>query len=1072
MKTTWFSVRAGLIALVVVTGLFAAFNTGDVVGVVTDPAGALVPNAKVTITSKETGETRTVNTDAEGRFALNQLKIGLYEIRAEAPGFRVAATEVTVRSGETHNVSFKLEVGQVTEVVTVEDAVTPLDTSNAQIQISVESKQVMEIPVGRNPNIFATISPGVIPVSQNNPFLGSGSYNTNGGRGRGNNVTVDNITATDISVTGTGGPLGPLNFAQIKEVKLITNNFSAEFGRNANSQLQYITKSGTNEFHGEGYEFLQNNALNARDFFDRTGKAAITRFNQFGYVIGGPILRNKTHFFQSYEGTQLRGAGAARIAFVPTTAMLAQVTDPTSKALLDQYKLPAATQGNQVQQAAGNSTKAFQFSLRVDHQLSQRDTLTARYGHYQSTAASSGLTFIGSNLANFGATSVNGPRNISFSETHLFGTSVVNEFRAGFGRSSPNFPINTTVPLGPRVVFLNGEVHSFGVWEGLPQGRVQNTYQYSDTVSWSRGAHNLKFGADVYRYQANSMFDAFQRPYFQFANWADFAAGRPTFYQQRVGGSIRGNRIWNHFYFFQDDWKVARNLTVNLGVRTEVARGVNEVNGLISNLDLGCRDSHGAAGTGPLGCFTIGKPSNNTNTNWGPRVGFAWNPRGDAKTVIRGGYGVTYDFIFLNPITNQRFLPPFIITGSVSGTGSFTGNNTFARIVAGSSDVQSQTRASVGRINPNVTNYGAISPAIDQNLSNPQVQQWNFGVQRELPYSLVLKASYVGTKGNYLQRSRPINLINDPRAAAATSLADETARLAGFQAANAALNAGALGRSNRIDPRFNDITRVDSSSNSNYHAFEFLAHRAFRQGYYFQVAYTVSKSIDDVSDALGVLVNDTAGQQNPSNNRDNRAVSQFDVPQRLVIAHVWEPTWGRNVSNGVLRRLFDGWGFAGISSFQGGFPATFESGSRRGITPLSLSGGANVNRPNVAGPFTFQPIPSGREGAPSTLNTDPISRISTYAQSLGLSQPLLGNYGTIGRNTVRLNGYTNFDWNVYKNTKVTERISVQVRAEFYNTFNNTTFAGVQLIISSPQFGQYSRTEYNQRWMQVGARVIF
>src|SRR5262249_6445547 len=261
-------------------------------------------------------------------------------------------------------------------------------------------------------------------------------------------------------------------------------------------------------------------------------------------------------------------------------------------------------------------------------------------------------------------------------------------------------------------------------------------------------------------------------------------------------------------------------------------------------------------------------------------------------------------------------------------------------------------------------------------------------------------------------------------------------------------------------------------SNSSYHAFEFLAHKTFRQGYFLQVAYTASKSIDDVSDALGVLVNDSSGQQNPRNNRDNRAVSQFDIPQRLVISHVLEPGWGKNASSRLLRRVFDGWGFSGISSFQSGFPATFDAGARRGIAPLSLTGGANVVRVNAPGAVNFQPQPSGREGAPGALNADPIQRISAYAESLGLSQPLLGNFGALGRNVVRLNGTTLFNWNVYKNTSITERVRIQVRAEFYNAFNNTSFSGVQLNISSPQFGQYSRTEYNQRNMQVGARVIF
>jgi hypothetical protein len=590
----------------------------------------------------------------------------------------------------------------------------------------------------------------------------------------------------------------------------------------------------------------------------------------------------------------------------------------------------------------------------------------------------------------------------------------------------------------------------------------------------NRGAHNIKIGADLYRYQNNSFNDAFQRPYFEFANWDDFAAGRPSLYQQRFGSSVRGFRVWNHFYFFQDDWKIRPNFTLNLGIRTEVAHGVTEVNNLISNLDLNCRESQGAAGAGPWGCFVIGRPSFNANTNWGPRLGFAWSPGGDAKTVIRGGYGIAYDFAFLNPIVNQRFLPPFIITGTLSGAASFTGNNTFARIVAGSADVQAQTLASAGRINPNITNYGAISPAIDQNLRNPQVQQWNLGVQREVWGGLVLKAAYVGTKSNYLQRTRPINLIVDARVVPATSVADETARLPQYQAANAARNAGASGRSNRIDPRFNDINLLDSSANSNYHAFEFLGYKPFRNGYFLQVAYTAGKSIDDISDSLNVLVNDNPGQQDPRNNRNNRAVSQFDAPQRLVVTHVLEPTWGRNVSSRVLKHFTDGWGFAGISSFQSGFPATFESGARRGINPLSLTGGAAVSRPNAAGPVNFEPIPAGRNDARSALNTDPIQRISRYAEGLGLSQALIGNFGTMGRNGVRINGLVNFDWNVYKHITVTEKVKIQLRAEFYNLFNNTSFAmsAVNLNIGSPQFGQYSSTFYKQRNMQVGGRIIF
>jgi hypothetical protein len=683
------------------------------------------------------------------------------------------------------------------------------------------------------------------------------------------------------------------------------------------------------------------------------------------------------------------------------------------------------------------------------------------------------VDFIGTNIANFGANSVNGPRYLSLAETHLFSSTIVNEFRFGYGRGSPNFLINSTVPLGPRIEFANGEVNRFGVWEGYPQGRVQNTFQYSDTLTWVRGAHNLKFGADVYRYQANSVFDVLTRSLLRFDTWDDFAAGRPVAYQQRFGGSVRGFRETNQFYFAQDDWRVTRTLTLNLGIRSEVAGGISEVNGIASNLDIGCREPVGAAGTGPFGCFRLGKPAYDTNVNWSPRVGFAWNPGGDAKTVIRGGYGIAYDFVYFNLITNQRFLPPYIITQSISSQGAFAGGNTYANLVAGTATIQAEGIASVGVINPTARNLGSVSPAIDTHLRNPQVHQWSFGVQRELFNDLVLKASYVGTKSNYLQRTRALNLIQDARMVPATSLADEDARLDSYKVAVAAASGNASRPSNRIDPRFNEINFVESSANSNYHAFEFEALKSFRQGYSFRVAYTAAKSIDDVSDALAAILNDSPAQQNPNDNRDNRAVSGFDSPQRLAITHVYELPLGRGAHNKVTRALLSGWSFAGITSFRSGFPITFDTGARRGVQPLTLLGTTGgVVRPDAAASFDFQPEPARSAGAPNGLNNDPRQPLSVYAASLGLSQPLMGHFGTLGRNRHRLNGETNFDWNIYKNTALTERVNLQLRVELYNVFNNTSFQEAVRNISNPAFGQYTVVSQDGRVIQVGARIVF
>lgn len=1071
-NTTRFALLFALVA-----GLASAQITGDIKGVVLDSSSAVIANATVTLKSLETGETRTVTTGAEGLFTFSLLKIGRYEVRTERSGFRVAVTQAEVKTGEITSVQFRLEVGQVTETVTVTDAVSQLDTENAQLQTSVAGASVQEIPVARNPNLFALTAPGMAPVSGNNPFLGSGSFNSNGGRGRGNNITVDGITATDVSVTGTGGTLDPLNFSSIKEVKVITNNFSAEYGRNSSAQVLYITKNGTNELHGELFEYFRNDKLNARPFFDTTGKTNILRRNEYGYSLGGPVYipglfdgRNKVFWYTDYQGLKTRGAGATRIARVPTPAQLAGITDPSARALVEQYQLPTSPTG-QITTSAPNKTDFWQYSVRGDVNLTDRDTLWVRYSSVPSNiSADSGLTFIGTNLPGFGATSQGTPRQATAAYTRLFGPAAVNEFRFGFGQSDAGFPIDTPYPLGPRITFADASVHPFGVWEGLPQGREQRTYQFNDNFSFVRGRHNVKIGGELYYLQADSFFDAVQRPLLQFANFADFQRGVPLVFQQRFGNSVRENRVRNVFSFVQDDWKLMRNFTLNIGLRLEWAGGPTEKNGTISNLNLNNTQAYGASGSGPFGLLETGKPSFSSNYNWGPRLGFAWNLGSSGQTVIRGGYGIAYDFIFLNPITNQRFLPPFIVAGVLSGQANFTGANSLASILAGTAQIQRETAAQVGQLSTSVLNFGAISPAIDMGLRNPQVHQWNLGVQRD-QFGIVWKASYVGTKGNYLPRSRDLNLIASAPTAA-TSVADETARLSQFQSAFAAQNGGATRASNRIDPRYNAIVYVSSSANSNYHGLQLEALKRFSRGFLMNVNYTWAKAIDDGSDVLGVLINDAPNQQNPLDNRNNRSASQFDLRQRLVITHQWEPQWFGRASNRLIRNLLGNWGFSGITSFRTGFPVTIEAGGRRGLSPLTVIGGGAAVRPNAAGPVDFNPRPAGSAGAPFGLNSDPLTPISNYAASLGLSQPLLGNFGGLGRNVLRLNGERNFDWNIYKNFNFTESTKLQIRAEFYNIFNNTSFQEISRAITAPDFGQYNVVGQDARIIQLGARFVF
>lgn len=1050
--------------MLLVMALFAlttshAQITGDVFVTAQDKSGAVIPNAKVALRNVETGEARNLVTASDGsaRFAL--LNIGTYEVTVEAPGFAPKKSRAQVKSGQIQELKFELEVQSTATEIVVSESAVAINTVNSQLQQTTDTKDVQALPVNTSTAgvlAFAAIAPGVVPMTpqDNNGFLGYGNFSSNGGRTRGNNITVDNATATDVSTTGGAG-LGTVPLDAVKEVTLITNNFSAEFGRNSSAQYQIITKSGTNEFHGSAAYFFRNAALNTRDYFDRTGEATPVRDNRWWVTGGGKIIKDKLFYFGTYEENKIRGAGGTVVATVPTPAQAAGITDPTSRTLfaLNGVSSPTGTVTSQ----APNLTDFRAFSGKVNWNISDRNILWGRVGVADSNFQNAGLAFLSSNLPNNGAVGDNREINATLSFTRTFSPRLVYNGLASFGRSRPGF-LPTGTFGGPSVQFLDG-FSTLGIWNGLPQGRVQNTYQYLNSFNYTTGKHTLKFGYELNRIQANSYFDANVRGTWTFASFADFQRGVPFNFSQRFGNSVRGNRVWNNFAFIQDDWRVSRTLTVNLGFRFEAANGATEVNGILSNLDLRLNQPLGGGGTGPLGAIRPVDRASQNQYNWGPRVGLAWNP-GNGKLAVRAGYGIAYDFLFLNPITNLRFAPPFMYQFT---TLDFTGPNSLSAIAAGTSQFQRDGFAAIGGFPATVRNFGAIS-AVDFALKNPQVHQWNLTLEREMWAGLLVRASYVGTKGNFLQRSRPINTINPALLQPATSTADEQARLAQFRTLNTGLNTGPTTPTNRIDPRFAAVPLVESSANSNYHSFQFLVAKRYAKNFSFQGAYTWSKSIDDVSDSLGVLQADSAGQQNPFNNRDNRAVSAFDVPHRFVVSHTWDLPWFKDSQNGFLKYALGGWQFAGIFQVQAGVPQLLLSGARLGIADPTLLGGGASLRPDLVGStdnLTFGPDPGSGARNPNRVTTS------------GLAQPLIGNFGTLGRNVFRENGLTNFDWTLGKQVPVTERVKLQFQAQIFNVFNNTSFSLLGRSLAAPQnFGYYQGTNTTARNMTLNLRLIW
>ncbi len=1065
--------------------LFAAL-TGDLQGTVLDSSGAVVVDAKVVVKDLGTGVTRTLTTNQQGQFAALQLALGLYEVTLEKSGFRGFATKVDIRSGEITRLPVTLEVGAPDELITVESETTPLlDVATSQVSTSLEYQTVVQLPIqNRDPVQFATLAPGVVPVTNDNPFLGSGSFNSNGSRGRGNNITVDGVTSTDISTTGASGT-GTFSLDQVQEFKLITNNYSAELGRNSGSQVQIITKGGTNDLHGTAYWFHQNKALNARDYFDDTGEATPLIQNLWGFTFGGPLLKDRTFFFGHYEGLKIRGAGSTVVANVLTPAEAAAITDPTSLALFNAVGAPTDPSGD-LSSSAPNANDQYSWSLRIDQVWRDgKDVLNVRYGANPTSAVDPGLTFIGTNLPNFGASVVSTARTVTVAHTHVFNPRVVNQFRFAYGRSNPGFAPFTDLPepFAPRIAITGFD--AFGVSNILPQGRVQNTFQWSDSVSWSSGRHSLKVGGDIFYYQANSVFDANFRGTVTFADLAAFQAGTPTSFTQNFGTSARHNVSKDFAWFGQDDIRVTPSFTLNLGLRLERSGGVEERDDILANLDRNRFDAIGAAGVGPLGSIDLGGFAFSSNLNWAPRVGFSWNVL-DGKMVVRGGIGWAYDYIFLNPITNLRFSAPFVPS---IDQRTFTGSNTLANLAAGTAQAQTDAQAAVGVFSPTQFNFGGLAP-VQQDLQNPRNTQWNFGIQYELVRNTVLKLSYVGSKNDFLQASVPINLVRPANVPApATSEADEIARAAAFRAAFIAQSGNASGTvvNNRVDPRFNAVNQVQSRGGSNYNSLQIDLTRRFGSGLNFGVNYTWAHSIDDVSDVLGVLVNDSPAFQDPRNLSGNRANSQFDIRHRFVGHYLWEIPWSKNLT-GAKGKVLGGWSVSGIVGHRTALPVTIFAGTRRSVNNNSLLGGGIVQadgdvslfRPVVPGTAAADAIPGAVVPVGSTLAAELCLRgvvtsgtaSCPNTSNFPFTQPLLGNFGNSGRNRLRLDKLFNTDFAILKDTLITERVKLQFRWEIYNLFNTPNFNDFVNNLSRSDFGRYRNTETDTRQMQGSLKVIF
>jgi hypothetical protein len=1055
---------ASIVALCIFSASFVFSSpVGNVSGTVKDSSGAIVPSVKLTLTSTATNAQLTTTTNASGEFQFLQLAPTTYTLVAEAAGFKkINVSSVLVQVDQITHLDLVLEVGTVTESVQVESAAPLLETDKSTISTVVDSRNIGNMPLnGRQALDLALITPGVTPTAAGTQVL---SFNNAGARSQSNTYLWDGASNMDTQVNGN---LNNFRIGDaVQEFSVQTSVASAEFGRGTGGTVSVVTKSGTNSVHGTMFEYLRNNDFDATDFFINKQGATKTPLhrNTFGGTLGGPIKRNKTFVFGSFESIRQVNPTPS-LTRVPTAAERAMVTDPISKALLKFWPDPNTTGGNNFIANANASIFDYTGLIRVDHKLSERDQLSVRFADYQGVTFTAGaLPLEGGN----GNTPVS--RNGVLTETHTFSPTMFNEFRAGYSRNqtfitvqdigldaSKIFVDSTGKPLpgvvdatkniqdsGLPTITVAGGFAPLGSTTNLPQGRITNTFEVFDNMSWvapfGASRHSFRFGFHQRREQARRYLDSNERGSFTFsgtasavetaaaASWREFAAGLVNSSTFKTGSTLA---YWDRFpwdIYWQDQWKVRDNLTLNYGVRyeypsaiyqhrqdaTNFIPGVGPVllgtNQLLSIDPTKKGPASLVLGKAPITLSDSGVTSDKNNI--APVIGMAYTPRfakgvfGNDDTVIRAGFRIGYDDIFNNIPANMGLNAPYNLsttqnTNTAGGKFSYaTGFDQNVPLVK----FDANGKPLVGLVGFN---------AEDPNIRSSYLYQYNVGIQRRLGQNFSLEVDYQGSAGHklglFVDQNQPTPIVKD-----STFVGQQ-----GNGKGNPNLQVYPY-------PTFGAIGTGVDIGNSHYNGMVSTAKYQSPKGYFLQATYTWSHSIDYTSAFFG-STGELSTAANPKQLNLERAPSSFDTRHRAVVVYNVDLPMGHGhrlaTSNNIIdRQLLGGWSISGITSAQTGQPFTVYN------TAQDFSGFNQFgDRPDYIG-----------SGPLVTNYSNPDLAFSPSAFS---ATPPTGRVGTAGRNEFVGPGLVNYDFTTLKTFPVWhERTYLTLRADFFNLFNHTNFA--------------------------------